>query len=59
MKQAEEILKGKEITEGVLKEVEEAVKSEVTPIDDVRSSAWYRKEVSGILMRRTIQKACA
>jgi len=42
-----------------LKEVEEAVKSEVTPIDDVRSSAWYRKEVSGILMRRTIQKACA
>jgi len=59
MKKAEEILKGKEITDSVLKEVEEAVKGEVTPIDDVRSSAWYRKEVSGILMKRTIQKACA
>ena len=59
MNKAEEILKGKEITDGVLKEIEEAVKGDITPIDDVRSSAWYRKEVSGILMKRTIQKACA
>lgn len=59
MKKAEEIIKGKEITDAVLKEVEEAVKAEVTPIDDVRSSAWYRKEVSGVLLKRTIEKALA
>ncbi|MCG7851551.1 MAG: FAD binding domain-containing protein, partial [Methanosarcinaceae archaeon] len=59
MKKAEEILKGKEITDAVLKEVVEAVKAEVTPIDDVRSSAWYRKEVSGVLVKRTIEKALA
>jgi len=59
MKKAEEVIKGKEITDAVLKEVEEAVKAEVTPIDDVRSSAWYRKEVSGVLLKRTIEKALA
>jgi carbon-monoxide dehydrogenase medium subunit len=59
MKKAEEIIKGKEITDAVLKEVEAAVKAEVTPIDDVRSSAWYRKEVAGVLLKRTIEKALA
>ena len=59
MKKAEEIIKGKEINDAVLKDVVEAVKAEVTPIDDVRSSAWYRKEVSGVLLKRTIEKALA
>jgi len=59
MKKAEEIIKGKEITDAVLKDVAEAVKAEVTPIDDVRSSAWYRKDVSGVLLKRTIEKALA
>ena len=59
MKKAEEILKGKEISDSVLGDVVAAVKAEVTPIDDVRSTAWYRKEVSGVLIKRTIQKACA
>jgi len=59
MKKAEEIIKGKEITEAVLKDVEAAVKADVTPIDDVRSSAWYRKEVAGVLVKRTIEKALA
>jgi len=59
MKKAEEIIKGKEITEAVLKDVEAAVKADVTPIDDVRSSAWYRKEVAGVLLKRTIEKALA
>jgi carbon-monoxide dehydrogenase medium subunit len=59
MKKAEEILKGKEISDSVLNDVVAAVKADVTPIDDVRSTAWYRKEVSGVLIKRTIQKACA
>ena len=59
MKKAEEILKGKEISDSVLSDVVAAVKADVTPIDDVRSTAWYRKEVSGVLIKRTIQKACA
>jgi len=59
MKKAEEILKGKEISDSVLADVVAAVKADVTPIDDVRSTAWYRKEVSGVLIKRTIQKACA
>jgi len=59
VQKAEEIVKGKEINESVLNDVAAAVGAEVTPIDDVRSSAWYRKEVSGILVKRTIEKACA
>ncbi len=59
VQKAEELVKGKEINESVLIEVAAAVGAEVTPIDDVRSSAWYRKEVSGVLVKRTIEKACA
>jgi len=59
VKKAEDILKGKEINESVLKDVAAAVSAEVTPIDDVRSTAWYRKEVSGVLLKRTIEKALA
>lgn len=58
LKKAEELLKGVEVTESVLQRVAETVPGEITPIDDVRSSAWYRKEVSGVLIKRVIQMAC-
>jgi len=55
--EAEKILAGAEITDELLDRVAESVSSEITPIDDVRSTAEYRREVGGVLVKRTIQKA--
>jgi CO/xanthine dehydrogenase FAD-binding subunit len=46
-----------EITEQVFKKVAESALSEIKPIDDVRSTAEYRRMVSGTILRRTIESA--
>lgn len=58
LKSSESILKDKEITEDLYLSLKESVRQEINPIDDVRSSAEYRREVAGILVKRTIEKAC-
>jgi carbon-monoxide dehydrogenase medium subunit len=42
---AEEYLRGREVSLEVLKRAAEIAKEEVSPIDDVRASAWYRREM--------------
>ncbi len=49
--QTEEWLAGKKLTDDILDKVERRVQDEVTPIDDIRSTAVYRKWVSGRLVR--------
>lgn len=58
LKQAEALLKGAEINDESLQKVMSAVEDEITPIDDQRSTAEYRKMVSGVIVKRTIQQAC-
>lgn len=58
LKRCEGLLRGQEITEDLLGRVEETVRMEVNPIDDVRSTAWYRSEVAGVLVRRLIEEVC-
>jgi carbon-monoxide dehydrogenase medium subunit len=53
----EKLLAGVEITDNILANVASSVSSEINPIDDVRSTAEYRREVGGVLVRRTIQNA--
>ena len=55
---AEALLKGSAITGDVLKKVAAVVPGETKPIDDVRSTAEYRRAVSGVLVRRVIEEAC-
>ena len=57
MRQAEGRVCGIAITEGLLAKVAEAARSEVKPIDDVRSTAEYRRNVSGTLLTRVIRSA--
>ncbi|MBI2314347.1 MAG: FAD binding domain-containing protein [Betaproteobacteria bacterium] len=52
-------LEGREITEAVLQKAADTVASEISPIDDIRSTAEYRRDVAGVFLRRTIQQACA
>ncbi|SIQ03361.1 carbon-monoxide dehydrogenase medium subunit [Aromatoleum tolulyticum] len=54
----ETLLKGRELTAEVLQRVAASVQWEISPIDDKRSTAEYRKQVSGVLLKRAIQEAC-
>ena len=42
---------------GLLDELSAAVCEEVHPIDDQRSTAHYRRQVSGVILKRAIEKA--
>jgi carbon-monoxide dehydrogenase medium subunit len=53
-KQAEEILRGKELTEERIREAARLAAGEAKPIDDVRGSAWYRREMVEVLTRRQL-----
>jgi len=55
--EAEEMLRGKELSEELIEEVSALCSRLVRPIDDVRASAWYRREMSRVLSRRALLKA--
>lgn len=59
LEKCEQLLSGKEITPELLDELSVLVPEEITPIDDVRSSADYRRRVSGTLMKTVITNAVA
>ncbi|MCY4366550.1 MAG: xanthine dehydrogenase family protein subunit M [Chloroflexi bacterium] len=52
---AENLLKGQELTAGLLAQAAEAAEAAATPIDDVRGTAGYRKAMVEALTRRTLQ----
>ncbi len=56
-RRAEEALAGKRVEDGALREVEQLVASELDPESDIHASAAYRKEVGGVMARRTLAKA--
>ena len=53
----EEFLKGRELSEEVLEKAAEIVRGEVKPITDVRSTAEYRRFVSGVILKDALRKA--
>ena len=56
-KQAEEILRGKKITDNLLKEVGQIASTEAEPISDISASEEYRREIIKVLMCRAIKQA--
>ncbi len=52
---AEEYLQGKEISEEVLGEAGKLVARAISPIDDFRSSAWYRRQLAGVMIQDALR----
>ena len=56
-RQAEEILRGKKITDALLKEAGETASTETDPISDIHASADYRRELVKVLVKRVGKEA--
>ena len=56
-KKAEEVLRGKAITDAALREMGEVASSECDPSDDNRGSAEYKREMVKVLVRRAAEEA--
>ncbi len=50
----EALLEGKALDEQLIEEAVASASQEVTPIDDIRASAWYRKHLTGVYIRRLL-----
>jgi carbon-monoxide dehydrogenase small subunit/xanthine dehydrogenase small subunit len=55
--ETETLLREQPISAKTLALAKEAVKREVRPIDDIRSTAEYRREMSAVLLERALRKA--
>jgi carbon-monoxide dehydrogenase medium subunit len=53
----EAALKGQKVTPEAIIEAAETAAGETKPITDLRSTAEYRREMTGVLARRAIEKA--
>jgi len=55
----EEFLKGKTLTLDVLEKASELAQGEIRPIDDIRSTAEWRRQVTGVLLKRGLASLVA
>jgi carbon-monoxide dehydrogenase medium subunit len=56
-KKAEDLLRGKVITDMLVAEAAALARSESSPRDSVRGEAWYRKEMVGVLVKRAVMRS--
>ena len=56
-RKCEAALIGRRADEGILREVAGLVVNEISPIDDVRGTAWYRREISKVLVYDSLIKS--
>ena len=54
---AEKLLEGEQITSEVIKEAAHSVKSAIDPIEDVRGSVNYKREMAAVFTKRAIEQA--
>ena len=53
--ETEAVLEGKVLDKALIELAAETASREVKPIDDVRASSWYRKHLTGVYIRRTLE----
>jgi len=52
--ETEAVLEGAVLDEASIERAAEVAGNEVSPIDDVRASAWYRKHLTGVYLKRAL-----
>ncbi len=55
--QAENLLRGKKISDELLEEAAETAAKEARPRDSIRGEAWYRRDMVRVLVRRMVMKS--
>jgi len=53
---AEKTLAGKKVANGAIAEAARTAAEEARPVTDLRASAWYRKEMINVLLRRSLEE---
>lgn len=56
-KKAENLLRGKKVTDELLEDVAEVAAKEAQPRDSIRGEAWYRKDMIRVLVKRMTMKS--
>lgn len=51
----EALLQGKKLSGKIVKEAAETIRHEISPITDIRSTADYRRHVTGVLLQRALE----
>ncbi|MBL6933302.1 MAG: xanthine dehydrogenase family protein subunit M [Rhodospirillales bacterium] len=54
----EALLEGKTLTPQLIEEAVETLMGEISPIDDVRATAWYRGHLASVYLRRLLSDDC-
>ena len=57
VREAEALLTGKKLSPALIMETSKMAASETKPISDVRAGAEYRREMSGVLVKRALEEA--
>ncbi len=55
-RKAAAVLEGKRLNGSLIEEAAKIAVEETSPIDDVRATAWYRKKVGGVLVKRLLSE---
>ncbi len=50
---------GNELTDGVIEQIAALAQEQVDPADDLRGSAWYKRQIAGVWTARAIRAALA
>ena len=51
------VIQGKVITEAAARKVGDLAAQQLDPIEDASSSAWYKREIAPVLVRRALLEA--
>lgn len=56
LKDSETLVRARSLTPDLAREAAEAAAESIEPIDDGRAPVWYKKEISGVLVRRALER---